>query len=116
LIPAIEVGPRTWAAVKNWTVLTVIVIQFLFSSIGRRTAMMKRTFIVKHPVRATMIGNKDHTRTFRPGEMVSCDVDQSSDLVNFEVDFVQFEAARIEFAKSVETPTPGKLSAGCSQP
>jgi len=48
---------------------------------------MKRTFIVQHPFRATMIGNKDHTRTFRPGEMVWCDVDQMSDPVNFEVRF-----------------------------
>jgi len=66
---------------------------------------MKRTFIVKHPFRATMIGNKDHTRTFRPREMVWCDVDQRSGPVKFEVGLVQFEAARIEFAKSVETRT-----------
>jgi hypothetical protein len=60
---------------------------------------VKRTFIVKHLFHATMLENKDHTRTFRPGETVSCDADQMSDWVIFEADLVQFEAALIEFAK-----------------
>jgi hypothetical protein len=69
---------------------------------------MKRTFVVKHPFQATMVENKDHTRTFQPGETVCCNADQMSGLVIFEVDFIQFEAGVIEFAKSVQAPTPGK--------
>lgn len=69
---------------------------------------MKRTFIVKHLFHATMVENKDHTRTFWPGETVSCDADQMSDSVIFEADLVQFEAALIEFAKNVESPVPEK--------
>jgi hypothetical protein len=69
---------------------------------------MKRTFVVKHPVRATIVGNKGHTRIFHPGETVWCDVDQISDPVTFESDLVQFKADRIEFAKNVEVPSPVK--------
>jgi hypothetical protein len=70
---------------------------------------VKRTFIVKHPLQATMMENKDHTRTFQPGETVWCDADQTSGSVIFEADLVQFEAALIEFAKNVEAPVPEKL-------
>ena len=69
---------------------------------------MKRTFVVKHPFLAAIVGNKDHTRILYPGETVWCDADQMSDPVAFEADLVRFEAVRIEFAKNVESPTPGK--------
>jgi hypothetical protein len=67
---------------------------------------VKRTFVVKHPFRAAIAENKDQTRTFQPGETLQCEVDQISDSVIFEADLVQFEVGLVEFAKSVETPTP----------
>jgi hypothetical protein len=71
---------------------------------------VKRTFVIKHPFQATIVGNKDHTRIFRPGETVWCDVDQMCDPVIFEKDLVQFEAARIKFAHNVESPGPGEAN------
>jgi hypothetical protein len=71
---------------------------------------MKHTFVVKYPFQATMVENKDHSRTFQPGETVACNAGQMSGLVTFEADLVQFEAGVIEFAKSVVAPIPGKLT------
>jgi hypothetical protein len=79
-----------------------------FSLALRLGEAMKRTFVVKHPFQATMMENKDHTRTFHPGQTVWCDADQMSDSVIFEADLVQFEAALIKFAKNVEAPVPEK--------
>jgi hypothetical protein len=67
---------------------------------------MKRTFVVKHQFRATIVGKKDDTRIFHPGETVFCDADQVSDPVTFESDLVPFETALVEFAKNVEAPVP----------
>jgi hypothetical protein len=63
--------------------------------------MMKNSYFVKNPFRATMIGNEDHSRTFKLGETVWCDIDQLSDPITFEVDLVQFKVPRIEFAKAL---------------
>jgi len=62
---------------------------------------MKNSYFVKHPFRATMVGNQDHSRIFKLGEMIWCDIDQLSDPITFEVDLVQFKAPRIEFAKAL---------------
>ena len=63
---------------------------------------MKRQYDVKHPFRATMVGNRDRSRIFKPNEIVWCDADQLSDPITFEADLVQFEVGRIEFVKNVE--------------
>jgi len=47
-------------------------------------------------------GNRDESRTFKPGESVWCEADQFSDPIIFEVEAVKFESERIYFAKSVE--------------
>ena len=69
---------------------------------------MKRLYAVKHPFRGTMVGNQDHSRIFKPDETVWCEAEQISDPVTFEADLVQFEAARIEFVKSVQPAGPRK--------
>jgi hypothetical protein len=69
-------------------------------------ASVKRTFVVKHPFQGTRVENKDHTRTFEPGETLQCEVNQMSDSVIFEVDLVQFKVGLAELAKSVKTPDP----------
>jgi hypothetical protein len=62
--------------------------------------MLKNSYSVKHPFRATMVGNQDHSRIFKLGETVSCDIDQLSDPITFEANLLQFKAPRIEFAKA----------------
>jgi len=65
---------------------------------------MKRTFVVKHQFQAALVGKKDDTRIFHPGETVCCETDQVSDPVTFESDLVPFETPLVEFAKNVEAP------------
>jgi hypothetical protein len=66
---------------------------------------MKRIFVVKHRFKATIRGNPDGNRIFKPKESVWWDPEDLSDPVVFEVDRVQFEADRAEFIKSIE-PKP----------
>jgi hypothetical protein len=63
--------------------------------------MMKNSYSVKHPLRATMIGNEDGTRIFKLGDTVWFDTDQLSDPVTFEANLVQFKASRIELARAL---------------
>jgi len=64
--------------------------------------ILKRRYIVKHPLKAAKVGNRNEFITFKPGESVWCEADQFSDPIIFEVDAVEFESERIYFAKSVE--------------
>ena len=64
---------------------------------------MKRIFLVKHGFKATVCGNPDDGRIFKPKERIWWDPEQLSDPVVFRADKVQFEAHRREFIKSIES-------------
>ena len=78
---------------------------------------MERNYKLKHPLTPTMDYNTVGSRTFQPGDIVSCDEEELSDPVVFKVGKTfHWKAARSEFLRSIGPVEPGPPSTAKDQP
>ena len=66
--------------------------------------MNRRLYVVEQPLPASMVDDSGFRRTFKQGETLWWDGDQSSNSAIFEVDNIRFQADLKLFLASVRVP------------